>query len=39
MEVDNCLELSFINGKYIHLNPNNGKYDLKLDWFWYRVIG
>ncbi|APC91947.1 MULTISPECIES: DUF1543 domain-containing protein [Francisella] len=39
MEVDDCLELSSINGKYIHLNPNDGKYDLKPDWFGYRVIG
>lgn len=39
MEVDDCLELSSIDGKYIHLTPDNEKYDLKPDWFGYRVIG
>lgn len=39
MEVDDCLELSSIGGKYIHLNPSDEEYDLKPDWFGYRVIG
>ncbi|MBK2094587.1 DUF1543 domain-containing protein [Francisella philomiragia] len=39
MEVDDCLELSSIDGKYIHLIPSDEKYDLKPDWFGYRVIG
>ncbi|AJI46902.1 DUF1543 domain-containing protein [Francisella philomiragia] len=39
MEVDDCLELSSIDGKYIHLNPSDEEYDLKPDWFGYRVIG
>ena len=39
MEVDDCLELSSIDGKYIHLTPNDEEYNLKPDWFGYRVIG
>ncbi|AIT09146.1 hypothetical protein LO80_03625 [Candidatus Francisella endociliophora] len=39
MEVDDCLELSKIGGKYIHLNSSDEKYDLRPDWFGYRVIG
>lgn len=39
MEVDDCLEISKVDGKYIHLTLSNEKYDLKPDWFGYRVIG
>lgn len=39
MEVDDCLELSSIDGEYIHLIPSDKEYELKPDWFGYRVIG
>ncbi|MWY93734.1 DUF1543 domain-containing protein, partial [Francisella tularensis] len=39
MEVDDCLELSKVDGKYIHLTPSDKEYDLKPYWFGYRVIG
>ena len=39
MEVDDCLELSLLDGKYIHLHPSEESFDLKPDWFGYRVIG
>lgn len=39
MEVDNCLEIGSIGAKYIHLTPSDEEYDLKPDWFGYRVIG
>jgi len=39
MEVDDCLELDLIDGKYIHLHLSDESFDLKPDWFGYRVIG
>ncbi|AHH47227.1 hypothetical protein X557_08055 [Francisella tularensis subsp. holarctica PHIT-FT049] len=39
MEVDDCLELSKVDGKYIHLTPSDKEYDLKPYWFGYKVIG
>jgi hypothetical protein len=39
MEVDDCLELCSIDGKYVHLHPSDESFDLKPDWFGYRVIG
>lgn len=39
MEVDDCLELSSIDGKYIHLHLSDESFDLKPDWFGYKVIG
>ncbi|MEW6997429.1 DUF1543 domain-containing protein [Colwelliaceae bacterium BS250] len=39
MEVDDCLAVSKVNGKFIHLHRSNEKYNLKPDWFGYNVIG
>lgn len=39
MEVDDCLQISSVNGKYIHLEESDESYDLQPDWFGYRVIG
>ena len=39
MEVDDCLELDSIDGKYVHLHSSDESFDLKPDWFGYRVIG
>ena len=39
MEVEDCLELNSVDGKYIHLHRSDGSFDLKPDWFGYRVIG
>ena len=39
MEVDDCLEIGSIGGKYIHLTPSDEEYNLKPDWFGYKVIG
>ena len=39
MEVDECLTVSSVNGKYIHLQKSEETFDLKPDWFGYNVIG
>ena len=39
MEVDDCLELSLLDGNYIHLHPSDESFDLIPDWFGYKVIG
>lgn len=38
MEVDDCLEINALNGKFIHLQASDETYNLEPDWFGYNVI-
>ena len=39
MEVDDCLRISSIKGKHIHLHETSETFGLEPDWFGYQVIG
>jgi hypothetical protein len=39
MEVDDCLKISAVNGKYIHLQKSEETFDMQPDWFGYKIIG
>ena len=39
MEVDGSLNISAVNGKYIHLHKSEEIFNLEPDWFGYKVIG
>ncbi|MCE0495448.1 DUF1543 domain-containing protein [Vibrio salinus] len=39
MEVDDCLQIGSINGKYIHLHESEESFGLTPDWFGYNLIG
>lgn len=38
-EVDDCLKIRSVYGKYIHLEKSEETFDLQPDWFGYNVIG
>lgn len=38
MEVDNCLKINNINGRYIHLHESDADFNLEPDWFGYNLI-
>lgn len=38
MQVDDCLKINALNGKFIHLQPSGEDYNLEPDWFGYNII-
>ena len=39
VEVDDCLSVGSVDGKFIHLHKSEEAFDLRPDWFGYNVIG
>lgn len=39
VEVDDCLSVGSVDGKFIHLHKSEEAFDLRPDWFGYKLIG